>query len=82
MGTLKPFFSFRNLIKTFFIILFMIFQSCSKVYLGSHDQALFDEINQSESMDAAINGLLQSLDPYSSYMSPELFKEMQTDTRG
>ena len=28
-----------------------------------------DEINQSESMDSAINGLLQSLDPYSSYMS-------------
>ena len=41
-----------------------------------------DEINQSESMDSAINGLLQSLDPYSAYMSPELFKEMQTDTRG
>ena len=28
-----------------------------------------DEINQSESMDAAINGLLQSLDPYSAYMT-------------
>ena len=41
-----------------------------------------DEINQSESMDSAINGLLQSLDPYSSYMSPEIFKEMQTDTSG
>jgi len=32
-----------------------------------------DETNQSEGMDAAINGLLQSLDPYSSYMSPEIF---------
>tara|TARA_B100000963_G_scaffold247617_1_gene216781 strand:+ start:476 stop:1612 length:1137 start_codon:yes stop_codon:yes gene_type:complete len=41
-----------------------------------------DEVNQSEIMDAAINGVLQSLDPYSAYMSPELFKEMQTDTRG
>ena len=41
-----------------------------------------EEINQSKSMDSAINGLLQSLDPYSSYMSPEIFKEMQTDTRG
>jgi carboxyl-terminal processing protease len=41
-----------------------------------------DEINQSESMDSAINGLLQSLDPYSSYMTPKTFKEMQTDTRG
>ena len=41
-----------------------------------------DEINQSESMDSAINGLLQSLDPYSAYMSPEIFSEMQTETSG
>ncbi len=41
-----------------------------------------DEINQSESMESAINGLLQSLDPYSSYMSPEIFNEMQTETSG
>jgi carboxyl-terminal processing protease len=41
-----------------------------------------DEVNQSESMDSAIDGLLQSLDPYSAYMSPEIFKEMQTETSG
>ena len=41
-----------------------------------------DEINQSESMESAINGLLQSLDPYSSYLSPEIFSEMQTETSG
>ena len=41
-----------------------------------------DEINQSESMDSAINGLLQSLDPYSAYMSPDIFNEMQTETSG
>ena len=41
-----------------------------------------DEVNQSESMDAAINGLLQSLDPYSAYMSPESFDSMQTETSG
>ena len=41
-----------------------------------------DEINQSESMDSAINGLLQSLDPYSAYMTPEVFEEMQTETSG
>ena len=41
-----------------------------------------DEINQSKSMDSAINGLLQSLDPYSAYMSPEIFQEMQTETSG
>ena len=41
-----------------------------------------DDVNQSKMMESAINGVLQSLDPYSAYMSPELFKEMQTDTRG
>ena len=41
-----------------------------------------DEIDQSESMDSAINGLLQSLDPYSAYMSPESLNEMQTETSG
>ena len=46
------------------------------------NQEYVDEINQSESMDSAINGLLQSLDPYSSYMSPEIFSEMQTETSG
>ena len=41
-----------------------------------------DDVNQAEIMDSAINGVLQSLDPYSAYMSPELFREMQTDTSG
>ncbi len=41
-----------------------------------------EEINQSDSMDSAINGLLQSLDPYSAYMSPEIFNDMQTETSG
>jgi|TARA_B100000700_G_scaffold255112_1_gene287710 carboxyl-terminal processing protease len=41
-----------------------------------------DEVDQKEMMDSAINGVLQSLDPYSSYMNPELFKSMQTDTKG
>ena len=39
-----------------------------------------DEVDQSKNMDAAINGLLQSLDPYSAYMSPETFENMQTET--
>ena len=41
-----------------------------------------DDVNQSEAMDAAINGVLQSLDPYSAYMSPETFENMQTETSG
>ena len=41
-----------------------------------------DEIDQADVMDSAIHGMLQSLDPYSAYMSPELFKSMQTETSG
>jgi len=41
-----------------------------------------EDINQGEVMDAAINGVLQSLDPYSAYMSPESFQNMQTETSG
>ena len=41
-----------------------------------------DEVDQAEVMDSAINGVLQSLDPYSAYMSPELFKSMQIDSKG
>ena len=41
-----------------------------------------EEVDQSEVMDAAINGVLQSLDPYSAYMNPEIFEEMQTETSG
>ena len=41
-----------------------------------------DDVDQAEVMDSAINGVLQSLDPYSSYMSPKIFNEMQTETKG
>ena len=41
-----------------------------------------DKVDQSKNMDAAINGLLQSLDPYSAYMTPESFNGMQTETSG
>ena len=41
-----------------------------------------EEINQSDVMDAAINGVLQSLDPYSAYLSPQMYKDMQTETSG
>ena len=46
------------------------------------NQEYVDEVDQSKSMDAAINGLLQSLDPYSAYMTPESFESMQTETSG
>ena len=50
--------------------------------LDNINKEYVDEVDQSEMMDSAINGVLQSLDPYSAYMGPELFKEMQTDTKG
>ena len=45
-------------------------------------QDYVDDVNQVDIMDSAINGLLQSLDPYSAYMSPKSFEGMQTDTKG
>jgi carboxyl-terminal processing protease len=41
-----------------------------------------EDVDQNKMMDAAINGILQSLDPYSSYMSPDMLKNMQTETSG
>ena len=45
-------------------------------------QDYVDDIDQAEVMDAAINGVLQSLDPYSAYMSPEMFNNMEAETKG
>ena len=45
-------------------------------------QEYVNEVNQAEIMDSAINGLLQSLDPYSAYMSPKSYEGMRTDTKG
>ena len=50
--------------------------------LNKIDKEYVETINQSDVMDAAINGVLQSLDPYSAYMSPEMFEDMRTETSG
>jgi len=50
--------------------------------LSKIDKEYVETIDQSEVMDAAINGVLQSLDPYSAYMSPEMFEDMRTETSG
>ena len=50
--------------------------------LNKINKQYVDNVNQSEMMDAAINGVLQSLDPYSAYMSPEMFENMATETSG
>ena len=84
-----------NFLLLIFIPIFFYFKSVSSAEIDIYKKIdLFgevleqinknyvDEIDQSEGMDSAINGLLQSLDPYSSYMSPKTFKEMQTETSG
>ena len=38
--------------------------------------------NEAKLIEGAISGMLTSLDPHSSYMSPNEFKEMQTETHG
>ncbi|MDA7704225.1 S41 family peptidase [Candidatus Pelagibacter sp.] len=79
----------------FFIILLFTFQKSSSentdIYkkidlfgevLEKISKEYVDEVDKSKSMDSAINGLLQSLDPYSAYMTPESFEGMQTETSG
>ncbi|MFQ5903265.1 MAG: S41 family peptidase, partial [Candidatus Binatia bacterium] len=41
-----------------------------------------DEVNTKELLMGAINGMLHSMDPHSTYLTPELYKELQMDTRG
>ncbi len=41
-----------------------------------------DEVNTKELMTGAINGMLNSMDPHSGYLTPELYKELQMDTQG
>ena len=88
----------KNQIKLIFTILtFFIFTNISfsanedDIYdkidlfgevLDKINKEYVEDINQSDAMDAAINGVLQSLDPYSGYMSPKVFKEMQAETSG
>ena len=75
----------------FFMFTNPIFSNENEIYkkidlfsevLDKINKEYVDEVNQSEAMDAAINGVLQSLDPYSAYMSPDSFKNMQTETSG
>ena len=84
--------------KIFKIIFFIFFFSSPGVFSSENDiykkidlfgevlekinKNYVDEVDHSKNMDSAINGLLQSLDPYSSYMSPEVLREMQTETSG
>ncbi len=83
----------KNLLLTFFLFYLFsnIAHSKNNLYekidlfgevLENIKKDYVDDVDQEEMMDSAINGVLQSLDPYSAYMSPEIFEEMQTDTKG
>ncbi len=41
-----------------------------------------EEVDSTTLIQGAINGMIRSLDPHSSYMTPELYKEMEVETQG
>ncbi len=41
-----------------------------------------EEVTDKKLVESAISGMLQSLDPHSSYLSPESYKDMQVKTKG
>ncbi len=41
-----------------------------------------EEVSDKDLIESAINGMLVSLDPHSSYLNPERFDEMQVQTKG
>jgi carboxyl-terminal processing protease len=41
-----------------------------------------DEVQTKQLIDGAINGMLASLDPHSAYLTPDLYRELQVDTKG
>jgi carboxyl-terminal processing protease len=41
-----------------------------------------EEVTDKKLIEAAISGMLQSLDPHSSYLNPESYKDMQVKTKG
>jgi len=50
--------------------------------LARVEQEYVVEIDEAEAMEAAINGMLSSLDPHSSYMNATAYRDMQVQTRG
>jgi carboxyl-terminal processing protease len=41
-----------------------------------------DPVTTKQLIDGAVTGMLNSLDPHSAYLSPEMYRELQVDTRG
>src|ERR671918_995753 len=40
-----------------------------------------EDVNTKNLVNGAINGMLNSLDPHSAYLTPDLYKELQMDTQ-
>ncbi|MBF0371327.1 MAG: S41 family peptidase [Magnetococcales bacterium] len=45
-------------------------------------QNYVEEVDEKELLYGAIHGMLKTLDPHSSFLTPESFKEMRVDTKG
>ena len=41
-----------------------------------------DEVDSTTLIQGAINGMIKSLDPHSSFMTPDLYKELEVETQG
>ncbi len=50
--------------------------------LGIVEKDYTEEVDSKELIYSAIKGMVRNLDPHSSFMTPEDYKEMQIDTRG
>ena len=79
--TLKLFFIFETLKASDETNIYKKIDLFSEV-LDKINKQYVEEVDQNDAMDSAINGVLQSLDPYSAYMTPEMFKSMATETSG
>ena len=56
-------------------------ESFSKV-LNLVQENYVDEVDSQKAIEGAIKGMLATLDPHSSYMKPDDFKELQVETQG
>jgi len=87
---------FKSMLKYILIFLFIFYAPSSfadtketyrqlsifnEVYNRVKDQYV-EELTDKELVEKALNGMLQALDPHSSYMNEEVYKEMQMDTSG
>ncbi len=90
--------NFYNLPKTVINLIFIYMICIPKTYADDNDvykqlnlfgevyervrSEYVEKVSDKELIEAAINGMLQSLDPHSSYLNAESFTEMKIQTKG